>query len=853
MEQRPRRTPRTGGRLRRALAMVPCAVLLLGFLAALPPDAHTTGVAQAATGTTVPGPRIWDPATQTKGEPGSVTVSQTANLTDQVVHVSWKGFTPTTNDPVVILPNNNSAAYPVRVYQCRGTDPKITDCYGSSLYNADAAKGFDQEWPGAGSTTPEFPTNAQVSFTHADGTGSVDIEVWTSEQSQTLGCDPHHACSIVVEANYGGDAWDVNAAGSAAKCDDHTYDTDYGALDSVNFGQDFQTGFADGESCAWANRVKIPLTFAPTPTDCKETAADFSIQGLEMANRALQQWRSGFCGDASPISVQYTPSGGEPQARAQFRQTLGSDVALTALPDTEGATRPYVYSPLANTGISVVFVVDDDKTGAQILHMRLNARLMAKLLTQSYVGDQGVRPGDAAFASVDGNPACLFDDPEFVQLNPGDPQNGPNWPVCNQYSLPIVVGGTTDLVQQLTSWIAADPKAEQFLQGMPDPWGMHLDTFYLRPGYAGYPTDSFVPQDASGKFDNGGAGVSYRKQLEWNPLLGGLGQVARHVLSAQPSCNTVSFDAVTHARTDGHCAALLPGQRSVLGILDAGQARAYSLPEAELQNPAGAFVAPTADGLQAAVGDMPVDASTGTQALPYGKPGTDFAKDKDAYPLTTVQYAMLPTKGLTEKKADKISQFVSRATDPGRGQIYGFQPGRLAPGFLDLTPTQQKQAQAAVKHVQGQDGAYPGNQSGPSGSDGPVDGGSGGGAAAGGTSGGSASGDLGGGSAGGAASGGAGGAAAGGATASGGAGTRTARNGGPLDAQPAASGSLDPDRAGGARFVLPALLIAGGVLLLGAPAALVLTGTPAGETARRRMRDATAAARRGLGRLRPGR
>ncbi|WUH91318.1 hypothetical protein OG900_15175 [Streptomyces sp. NBC_00433] len=834
--------------------MVPCAVLLLGFLAALPPGAHTAPTAQAATGTTVPGPERWDPDTQTKGQPGSVTVSQTTNLTDQVVHVSWSGFTPTTNDPMFIRPNDAAHAFPVRVYQCRGTTPKITDCYGSSLYNADAAKGFDQTQPGAGSTAPEFPTNAQVSFTHADGTGSADIEVWTAEQSQTLGCDPHHPCSLVVEANYGGDAWDVDAAGSAAKCDDHTFDTDVEATDSVITGQDFQTGYADGESCAWANRVTVPLTFATTPTDCRATAADFTVQGLEMANRAMQQWRSGFCNGSSPLSVQYTPSGGEPQARAQFLQKLGSDVALTALPDTGDAPRPYVYAPLANTGISVVFVVDDDKTGAQITHMRLNARLLAKLLTQSYVGDQGVKPGDPAFASVDGNPACLFDDPEFVQLNPSDPQNGPNWPACgNPYSLPVVVGGTTDLVQQLTSWIAADPKAEQFLQGMPDPWGMHLDTFYLRPAYPGYPIDSFVPQDATGKYDNGGLGVSYRKQLEWNPLIGGLGQVARHVLNAQPSCNTVTFRA-GGAREDGHCEAQLTGQRVVLGIVDSGQAKTFSLPEAELQNPAGSFVAPTADGLQAAVDDMPVDARTGTQTLPYGKPRTDFSRDAAAYPLAAVQYAMLPTKGLPQKKADRIGQFVSRATDPSAGQVYGFQPGQLAAGFLDLTASQHKQAQAAVGHVQSQDGALPGNQVGPTGTGGSAGGGSGGGASGGAGGGGSASGGLGGGTTGGSASGGAGGTAAGGVTASGGAGLPTARNGGPLeDAQPAASGALDPDRAGGARFVLPALLIAGAVLLLGAPAVLVLTGTPAGETLRRRSRDASAAARRGLGRLRPGR
>ena len=49
--------------------------------------------------------------------------------------------------------------------------------------------------------------------------------------------------------------------------------------------------------------------------------------------------------------------------------------------------------------------------------MKLNARLMAKLLTQSY--DYENFPGAKSdTASVAGNPGCLFKDPEFIALNP---------------------------------------------------------------------------------------------------------------------------------------------------------------------------------------------------------------------------------------------------------------------------------------------------------------------------------------------------------------------------------------------------------------------------------------------------
>ncbi|MFF1870734.1 hypothetical protein ACFVXD_17985, partial [Kitasatospora herbaricolor] len=53
-------------------------------------------------------------------------------------------------------------------------------------------------------------------------------------------------------------------------------------------------------------------------------------------------------------------------------------------------------------------------------------------------------------------------------------------------------------------------------------------------------------------------------------------------------------------------------------------------------------------------------------------------------------------------------------------------------------------------------------------------------------------------------------------------------SGGALDAAPVAAGRPAPDRAGTARLLLPVALVAGLVLLVGGPAALVLGGTPAG-------------------------
>ncbi|MFJ9516724.1 hypothetical protein ACIRPK_00400 [Kitasatospora sp. NPDC101801] len=780
------------------------------------PEAHAAG------GVTVPGPPVWNPADWTTGERGSVTLDTTGNLGNERVRVRWAGFTPsafTWGDPVdVAVVGSTQILYSVRVYQCRGTDPKPTDCYGSTVYNGNPAKGFEQAMA-QGATTPEFPSNMVIAATRPDGTGEAEIELWTSQQSQTLGCDAAHACSLVVEPQYGGDA--IGAYQSPAgtvNCDDHSGDNDgfFNTASDGSFWKNVGTPYNTGETCAWNQRAVVPLHFAATPSDCKAGGDAFAMAGLEMANRAVQQWRAGFCGGDQPLNLGYVFGGGEPQARAAFLERRGADVALTARPDRSPAARPYVYAPLATTAISVVYVIDDATSRRQIRQLKLNARLLAKLLTQSYDLQYG-----ASIPSVDGNPKCVFLDPEFLKLNPVDAVNGPVWPDCGSggnkaETTPIVIGGTSDLVYQLTAWIAADPDAAQFLGGAKDPWGMRLNSYYLRSSFAGYPVDSFVPQDFSGPGN--------WKQYEWNPLSGGLGAVSRNVLENRATCSDPNID-----NTGAHpkCAPEPIGQRALFAVMDAGQAKAYSLPEAALANPAGEFVTPSTGALQAAVAVMPTDPVTGTQQLPYGDGGSAFAGAKAAYPLTAVQYAMLPTSGLDGGKAAAVAKFVRQATDLGGGQIYGTAPGLLAPGFLALTEAQSAQAQAAAGHVGAQDSALPGNQvtaSDPGGTSGGGSGGtitggqsgSTGGSGSGGTSGGDSTGGTGG--------------TSGAAAAAGGPApvANPAPSNSPIAVAPVAAGRPGQDRAGAARLMLPVLLVIGGVLLVGGPTTLLLSGTAAG-------------------------
>ncbi|MFK0192040.1 hypothetical protein [Kitasatospora sp. NPDC090308] len=812
--------PRTGSRPSRTYLAAVLAWAVAAAVVFLPLGGPGVQPALAASGKTVEGPARFDPNTWTDGPRGTVTVSQVNDLRNQVVHVSWTGLTPTVDymgQPVqVIAPLARDAYYPVRIYQCRGEDPKVTDCYGSTLYGGDPAGGFLQEPPAAG-PAPEFPSNAVIAATHPDGTGEADIELWTAAQSQGLGCDATHRCSLVVEPNYGGDSIGANSYPDVViNCDDHSLDMDFSfdtATDASFLLRPSGTSFLSGESCAWKRHVTIPLEFAPTPDACTAGDADFSAIGLEMADRAMQQWRTGSCLDRDPLRVQYSVGNGEPQARAAFLRRSGADVALTSVPSTDPPTRPYVYAPLANSAISVVFVIDDSATHRQVRRVRLNQRLLAKMLTQTYR-----YYNDDDTDTVRGNPLCLFDDEEFRELN-ADASPGVTWPGCGNLANtePVVVGGTTDLVHRLTEWIVADPDAAQFLQGAPDRWGTHVNTKFLPSNFTGYPVDSFQALDYTGQNNH--------KQYEWNPVLGGLGQVLRMVLENRLSCQ------LPYVNADGQhekCSAMAPGSRALFAVMDSGNAQAMSLPEAELPNPAGGFTTPTITAMQAAADDMPFDEATGTQQLPYGDAGSAYAKDPKAYPLTMVQYAMLPTDGLGQARSAAVSTFVRDVTDPAKGQVYGRAAGQLALGYAGLTKAQLAQAKAAAAHVAAQDGGTPSKPADTGTGDGSGSGSGSNGVGSGGSSGGNGS--VGGTTAGG---------GTGGADGSGGTPAQSAAAPGTPGGSPspglaaAPVGQAAADRAGTARLLLPVILAVGAVLLVGGPAALFLGGTAAGANLRR--------------------
>ncbi len=581
-------------RPRRVLALAGL-VSLIGGLLMLPGLAHPgQAVASAAapvaaasgctgSGTTVTGQNLWDPST---GKPlpaaSCVTVDQTSSLVNQMVQVSWANFTPSLNAPY----GPSSTFYPVMIAECVGTNPASSaDCYGATNGGVTGGSG------------PDGPMNTAYALTTPAGTGQADIEIDTVAEIQFLGCDQKHACSLVVVPAQGGEV-----LANPPNCADHSQDNVF-AIGQLAFSATFNT-------CSWADRIVIPLSFAPTPSVCKFKHTAFSAAGSPMLDRAMASWVAHLCLGSRGLSIQYNPEVAEPLA-VQEVASGAADVALTTEPASAQqivTQRHYLYAPVAVSAVSIAYWVDDPTTGLPVTTLKLDQRLLVKLLTQSYdfqnegvpCGAQPPPVGIGCDNAVDGNPQTLFADPEFQQLNQNvQPVSG----LGAAFQVPTVESGQSDMTWTVTRWIAANADAASFLAGQFDPWGMHLNTDYMtataRPRCT-RPTPS--PRRTPTRSSS--TGTARCSRSAWSP--------GYQVENWEPGTSWEKDQTGNFPKDPIQP----PGQRALFAILDQADAAAFRFPVAEIPNTAGEYVTPTNSAMAAALKHMSGNGS-GTQQVTW--------------------------------------------------------------------------------------------------------------------------------------------------------------------------------------------------------------------------------------------
>ncbi|KAA1421019.1 hypothetical protein F0U44_01415 [Nocardioides humilatus] len=599
------------------------------------PDQLTGGPrtsARADGAVTVPAPGAGDSA--------EVTVGKTTDLVNQTVSVTWRGFRPSTASRLQNAGDSLdiNTEYPVRVYQCRGADPvSSSDCYGSPGFRGVPAAGDLPEilpvpaftYPGQTdpfAATPDGPANWQDNVTSADGTGQVSIQLFTKRESAGLGCDAATPCSIVVVPNYGRGPNDLG-------------DTE-DLMDAP---------------WAWERRTVIPLSFLPVDDACPLHGETLAVEGSPMAAHALASWRARTCTlESDAVAVDYTAIG-EPQTRGDVATgTTATGLVIDPLDADAAEQVGVVYAPVAVTSLVVAFQIDDEH-GKPVTDMKLNPRLVAKLITASF--RSGADP-----AVLQNRPYNLFSDPEFLELNPDV-----DWPSGAPGNHPLLLGDLSDTTTALTRWVIADKDARAFISGKPDPWGMTVNANYKN---VAMPFSSFPLLDAL--LSNSFAPIqeldALSRQLSIAQFPGGLvvNEGGVNITVKQPRQN--------------------PGSREVIGIIDAAAAHRFQLSTAALLNPAGEYVTPTDASMTAAIKAATVNADGVTRQV-------DLESDSaTAYPLT-LQISAALSVNAEEDERTQMASFLSYVG--GAGQRSGDKIGELPGGYAPLPAELKAQLEEA--------------------------------------------------------------------------------------------------------------------------------------------------------------
>jgi hypothetical protein len=557
------------------------------------------------------------------------------------------------------------------------------------------------------------PSNTTYGVSDLKGRGSDKFVITTSESNASLGCSDTVPCSLVVIPIMG---ISCDPAGDDLPPVDRPTPA---SVEAQAYALCSETGkYAPGELSAglpetedlavsgelwwsasnWRNRIAVPLTFAPPSDVCtlvnKEAPTD--IYGSYLAFQATQQWAPHFCLNKKLFSFQHVQTS-EPEAK-NLLETGSINAAFQGRSPPTPFTKPVVQAPTAVTGFAITYDISDAK-GNQYGSLRLDARLLAKLLTESYTSNSTMQLEDKALwnpKTHQPNPLDLADDPEFQALNPGLPK---------QVSTPeaastiLAISSDSDITSALTSYINSDPQARAWLNGKPDPWGM-----VVNPKYKGIklPVTDFPLRDT---FEPPGLYASDKNPclneapVPWLPLVASpVEDPATITLDMQFDIANSQIECSDAGQQDQKLAAIgreAPGQQFILGITSLADAKRYELDTAALETQdssnsnakfttaAGrSFAAPTNSSLKAATALMRPDNKTGSWPVPFNKLRT-AAAGKAAYPGTMLVSTDIPTTGLASADATHYSQFLSFVA--GQGQQPGVGNGELPPGYLPLT------------------------------------------------------------------------------------------------------------------------------------------------------------------------
>ncbi|MGH3777785.1 MAG: hypothetical protein ACRDRR_18985 [Pseudonocardiaceae bacterium] len=316
--------------LRALLAMV-LGATMIGILVSSPP-------ASAAPGDEA----LTDSAVTVSGRDEfaglKVTVSQTKNLINQTVTVSWTGGLPT-------LPLGGFSTNYLQIMQCWGDEPQgpdRTQCqFGGGVApnlqtgawtrvrqltypfvdpqetlelpagSPAGSNAFVPFWPVGGDKPASAVTSGRNDFfnaqltneiplarTRGDGTGLEHFEVQTVRQAAGLGC----GAPVTTDGATGRKCWLVVVPRGSTEVD--------GSPRSGTPGAGSVLESSPLSTSNWDNRIVFPLEFLPVGQACPLGAPERRVVGHELAVEAVGRWQPALCaGGGALYSYTQLPDG----------------------------------------------------------------------------------------------------------------------------------------------------------------------------------------------------------------------------------------------------------------------------------------------------------------------------------------------------------------------------------------------------------------------------------------------------------------------------------------------------------------------------------------------------------------
>ncbi|BCJ70313.1 hypothetical protein [Polymorphospora rubra] len=322
----------------------------------------------------------------------------------------------------------------------------------------------------------------------------------------------------------------------------------YGGQDVATAGAVHGSPFSPA---VWRHRIVVPLDFRAVGSACSLTQAERRTAGTELVAEAITSWQPALCAGSGPV-IGYSAIGDFEAQNQVLSPSSGAPGLVFSAAPVAGTDPPLVHAPVAASGVVVAFNVDGnlDPYATAAEQERLRGAVLSELrLTPRLVAKlltQSYRRDVPGIGGPTDNPNSIKYDKEFLDLNPVF-RFWDQTPSATLNGLMTPVGNSM-ATRELWRWVLADPTARDWLAGSPDSQGPGKPGMVVNPAYqqlfAAGAVDYFPKADqscAKESFQD----VEYTNcTLDYRPYAGSLGEAALQTLRADSKGTAVPLQTI---------------------------------------------------------------------------------------------------------------------------------------------------------------------------------------------------------------------------------------------------------------------------------------------------------------------